>query len=106
MRQRFEERYIGRIHSLVRLTEAQNPFFAGLEDRLGEYRAVQTPDPRPLRRAGPLHPALGAGEARDDLPQQPLRARSGETGHVVYLEKADAFFATLRAFLEAKSTTY
>ena len=40
MRQRFVERYIGRIHSLVRLTEAQNPFFDGLDQRLPEYRAV------------------------------------------------------------------
>jgi pimeloyl-ACP methyl ester carboxylesterase len=43
MRQRFHDRYKDRVYCLVRLTEAQNPFFDGLEERLPEYRAVRTP---------------------------------------------------------------
>jgi 3-oxoadipate enol-lactonase len=101
MRQRFEERYIGRIHSLVRLTEAQNPFFAALTQRLNEYRAVATPT------------LILAGEHDRTIPL-PAQAKLAEifpnsryelvpeAGHVVYLERRDLFFPRLRRFLAAR----
>ncbi len=101
MRQRFEERYVDRIHSLVRLTEAQDPFFAGLEGRLGEYRAVTVPT------------LILAGEQDRAIPvwaQRKLEAvfpnsrfeLVPESGHVVYLERRELFFPRLRRFLAAR----
>jgi pimeloyl-ACP methyl ester carboxylesterase len=43
MRQRFYDRYIDNRHCLIRLTEAQNPFFGELDDNMDGYRAIQTP---------------------------------------------------------------
>jgi len=43
MRTNFFERFKDRRHCLIRLTEAQNPFFAALDARMPEYRAIQTP---------------------------------------------------------------
>ena len=43
MRQRFYERFKDKRHCLIRLTEAQDPFFAALDERMPEYRAIQTP---------------------------------------------------------------
>jgi pimeloyl-ACP methyl ester carboxylesterase len=43
MRQRFYDRYVGARHCLIRLTEAQDPFFAALDANLPGYRAIATP---------------------------------------------------------------
>ncbi len=43
MRQRFFDRYVDQRHCLIRLTEAQDPFFDDLDDTLPQYRAIQTP---------------------------------------------------------------
>lgn len=98
MRQRFADRYVDRIQSLVRLTEAQIPFFAGLDDRLDEYREIATPA------------LVLAGEQDRCIPLWAQRKLAGilprcrfellpEAGHVVYLERRDLFFPRLRRFL-------
>ena len=60
MRESFEARWKDRLHALVRLTEAQDPFFEALEANRPGYRAIRTPTlliagaeagPRPLARA-------------------------------------------------------
>jgi pimeloyl-ACP methyl ester carboxylesterase len=101
MRQRFEERYVDRIHSLRRLTEAQNPFFDGLEERLDEYRAVSTPV---LILAGAEDRAipLAAQERLATVFPNSRFELLPEAGHVVYLEQREAFFARLRRFLAAR----
>jgi 3-oxoadipate enol-lactonase len=101
MRQRFEARYVDRIHSLVRLTEAQNPFFDGLDARLGEYRSVTAPV------------LVLAGEEDRAIPVPAQRKLAGVfprgrfelvpgSGHVVYLERRDLFFPRLRKFLATR----
>lgn len=105
MRQRFAERYQDRIHALVRLTEAQNPFFAGLDDRLPEYRAVATPT---LIVAGSQDRAIPVWQQRpltEILPDTRFLTLEG-AGHVVYLEKREEFFGLLRAFCRARPTTF
>jgi 3-oxoadipate enol-lactonase len=105
MRQRFEERYAQRIFSLVRLTEAQDPFFAALPGRLPEYRAIRTPTllmPGADDRAIPLSMQRRIADILPDTRWHPI-ARSG---HVVYLEQPDAFWPALRAFLAAKRTDF
>jgi len=101
MRRRFEERYLDRIHSLVRLTEAQNPFFAGLEGRIDEYRAVAAPV---LILAGAQDRAIPpwAQEKLATIFPNSRYETVPESGHVVYLERRDLFFPRLRRFLERR----
>lgn len=98
MRRRFHERYRDRVHSLVRLTEAQNPFFDGLDDRLDEYRAI------------PVPVLILAGEQDRAIPPWAQRKIAGilphcryeeipGAGHVVYLERREVFFPRLRSFV-------
>jgi 3-oxoadipate enol-lactonase len=101
MRQRFEERYIDRIHSLVRLTEAQNPFFDGIEERLDAYRAVTTPT---LVLAGAQDRAIplwAQAKLAEVFPHSRYEVLP-EAGHVVYLERRDLFFPRLRHFLASR----
>jgi len=105
MRQRFHDRYKDRVHSLVRLTEAQNPFFEGLDDRMPEYRAIQTPT---LLVAGSQDRCLPLWQQErilDIIPDIRYELVEG-AGHVVYLERQDIFFPMLKAFMSAKSTDF
>ena len=101
MRQRFEERYRDRVHSLVRLTEAQDPFFAGLEGRLPEYRAVTAPT---LILAGAddrTIPPRAQAKLAEIFPRSRYE-EVPEAGHVVYLERRDIFFPRLRRFVKTR----
>jgi pimeloyl-ACP methyl ester carboxylesterase len=105
MRTRFFERYRDRVHCLVRLTEAQNPFFDGLDPLLPEFRAIQTPT---LIVAGGQDRAIPLWQQRkllDVIPDTRLLVIEG-AGHVVYLEEREAFFGVLRAFLGSGRTDF
>lgn len=105
MRRRFFERYKDRIHSLVRLTEAQDPFFEGLDERLDDYRAVRTPT---LLVAGEQDRAIPLWQQKrmlDVFPDIRLELVEG-AGHVLYLEKKEVFFPMLTSFMRAKSTAF
>ncbi len=102
MRRGFLERYRDRTAGLIRLTEAQDPFFAALDERLPDYRAVLTPT------------LIIAGEEdRVMLPKVQQKIASilpnsrfevlSESGHVVYLEQTDRFFDLLLALVRTKS---
>ncbi len=101
MRRRFEERYIDRIHSLVRLTEAQDPFFAGLDERLGEYRAVPTPTLVVAGEQDRAIPLWAQAKLTDVFPRSRFELVP-EAGHVVYLERRDHFFPRLRRFWSSR----
>ena len=105
MRQRFEERYKGRLHCLIRLTEAQDPLFAALDANMPGYRAVTTPT---LMMPGSQDRAVPLWQQRrlmDVLPNARWH-EIPECGHVVYLERTDIFFGTLKAFMRAKSLEF
>lgn len=98
MREKFHDRYKDRVHALIRLTEAQNPFFDALESRLPEYRAIRVPT------------LVVAGEDDRCIPVKAQKKIVGiipgarwevipDAGHVVYLEKPDAFFGMLRGHM-------
>jgi pimeloyl-ACP methyl ester carboxylesterase len=92
MRAKFHERFQGSVQALVRLTEAQDPFFAALDANLPGYRAVSAPT---LVLAGAQDRAIPPPVQRKLAAVFP-NARYEEiegSGHVVYLEKPDAFFA-------------
>jgi pimeloyl-ACP methyl ester carboxylesterase len=101
MRRRFEERYAHRIHSLVRLTEAQDPFFAGVEERLDEYRAVPTPTLILAGEQDRAIPLWAQAKLAGVFPNSRFELLP-EAGHVVYLERRDLFFPRLRRFLASR----
>ncbi len=102
MRQRFEERYADRIHSLVRLTEAQIPFFAELDRRLPEYRAIATPALILAGEQDRAIPLWAQAKLAGVLPNSRFELLP-EAGHVVYLERRDLFFPRLRHFMAGRS---
>ncbi|MCP3960035.1 MAG: alpha/beta hydrolase [bacterium] len=105
MRRRFHERYRDRVHSLIRLTEAQDPFFLRLDDRLDEYRAIRVPT---LILAGGDDRAIPVRMQRpiaEVLPEVRFEVLEG-SGHVVYLEKKDAFFRILKTFMATRDLDF
>lgn len=105
MRLAFYERYRERVHSLIRFTEAQIPFFARLEDQLPNYRAILTPT---LVLAGDQDRVILPHVQRkitDILPESRFELIEN-SGHVVYLEQPDCFFGLLRGFLRAKAASF
>ena len=105
MRQRFVDRYQDRIHSLVRLTEAQDPWFAALEGHEAEYRAIRTPTlimPGAEDRAIPPWVQEKIGHILPNARFEPIP----RSGHVVYLEKPEVFWPRLKAFMAAKRTDF
>jgi pimeloyl-ACP methyl ester carboxylesterase len=105
MRQRFFDRYIDHRHCLIRLTEAQNPFFAELDDNLTAYQAIQTPT---LLLAGDQDRALPLWQQKkicEILPNTRFELIES-SGHVVYLEKPEEFFSFLRRFFASKTIDF
>jgi pimeloyl-ACP methyl ester carboxylesterase len=105
MRARFFERYRDARHCLIRLTEAQDPFFASLDEHLPGYRAIDTPT---LIMAGADDRAISASVQRqicDILPSTRFELIPG-CGHVVYIERPDVFFGNLAAFAAARSLDF
>ncbi len=105
MRQRFYDRYVDQRHCLIRLTEAQDPFFGGLEERLAGYRAIRTPT---VLIAGSQDRAIPLWQQKkilDIIPDSRWLEIPG-SGHVVYLERPDLFFGSLERFFAAKSLDF
>jgi pimeloyl-ACP methyl ester carboxylesterase len=105
MRQRFVERYRDRLHCLIRLTEAQDPFFAAVPARMAEYRAVTTPTllmPGDQDRTVPLWQQRRLLDVFPNSLWHPIP----DCGHVAYLERPDAFFGNLVSFMRAKSVAF
>jgi pimeloyl-ACP methyl ester carboxylesterase len=105
LRARFHERYKDQVHSLIRLTEAQDPFFAALEARLPEYRSIRTPT---LIMAGAEDRAIPpwVQEKLTGILPSTRFLRVPDCGHVVYIEKPDLFFGNLLRFARAKSLDF
>jgi 3-oxoadipate enol-lactonase len=105
MRQRFYDRYVDQRHCLIRLTEAQDPFFGALEANMSGYRAIPVPT---VLIAGSQDRAIPLWQQQrilDVIPDSRWLEIPG-SGHVVYLEQPDLFFGSLRRFFEAKSTDF
>lgn len=105
LRARFHDRYKDQTHALVRLTLAQDPFFAALDGNLAGYAAFPGPVlvvPGAEDRTIPPWVQRKLLGVFRDARWEPIEG----SGHVVYLEKPDEFFAILRRFLEAKSTRF
>jgi pimeloyl-ACP methyl ester carboxylesterase len=91
MREKFYDRFKDKRHCLIRLTEAQDPFFAALDAHLPLYRAIQTPT---LVMAGAEDRVIPVPVQRKlcgILPNTRFEVVA-DSGHVVYLEKPAIFF--------------
>jgi len=98
MRQRFHDRYADTTHSLIRLTQAQDPFFADLDANLGGYGAIAVPVLVMPGAEDRVIPVWVQRKLLSILPHarwQPVE----RSGHVVYLEQPDAFFDHLKHFM-------
>jgi 3-oxoadipate enol-lactonase len=105
MRERFFERFKDRRHCLIRLTEAQDPFFAALDERMPEYRAILTPT---LIMAGAEDRAIPPWVQQKlcaVLPNHRFELVA-ESGHCVYIEQPAVFFENLKRFARAKSLAF
>jgi pimeloyl-ACP methyl ester carboxylesterase len=105
MRQRFYDRYVDHRACLIRLTEAQDPFFESLEDNLAGYRAVEAPT---LILAGAHDRAIPLWQQSKLTGIFPNSRYElvPESGHVVYIERPDVFFPAIRRFMECKSLDF
>ena len=105
MRQKFFDRFRPSRHALVRLTEAQVPFFASLDEHLPQYRNIRVPT---LIMAGAEDRAIPPWVQRKlstILPDARFELVA-DCGHVVYLEKPDIFFGNLTRFMRAKAVSF
>ncbi len=105
MRQRFFDRYINYRYCLIRLTQAQDPFFAELESNLPGYRAVEAPT---LILAGAHDRAIPMWQ-QEKLAEIFPNSRYElvpESGHVVYIERPDIFFPAIREFMHTKTVDF
>lgn len=102
MRHNFHQRYCDRTTALIRLTEAQDPFFAALDARLPEYAAITAPA---LVVAGDEDRVMSPKAQRKIttvLPNSRFEVIE-DSGHVVYLEQTDLFFALMLELMRSKS---
>lgn len=105
MRQKFHDRYKDKMHCLIRLTEAQDPFFASLDEFGPQYRAIRTPA---LIMAGAEDRAIPpwVQEKLVGILPNARFERVEDSGHVVYLEKPNVFFGNLLKFTRGRSMDF
>jgi pimeloyl-ACP methyl ester carboxylesterase len=102
MRQNFDQRYRDRRTALIRLTEAQDPFFAALDQRMPQYRAIPTPT---LVIAGDEDRVMAPKVQKKItaiLPNSRFELIA-DSGHVVYLEQPARFFDLVLGLMRSKS---
>ncbi len=104
-RAKFFDRYRDKKHCLIRLTEAQNPFFENIDNDPDAYRHVMTPT---LVLTGEQDRALPQWQQKkllDILPNS-RQIMIPECGHLTYLERPDIFWPTVKRFFAAKSIDF
>ena len=104
-RLKFYDRYHYKKYCLIRLTEAQNPFFENIDNDPDAYRNVLTPT---LILTGEQDRALPPWQQRkllDILPNS-RQIMVPESGHLTYLERPDIFWPTVKRFFAAKSVDF
>jgi 3-oxoadipate enol-lactonase len=104
-RARFYDRYHDRKHCLIRLTEAQDPFFERIDRDSQAYRHVTTPT---LILTGEQDRALPPWQQRKllDILPNARQIMVPESGHLTYQERPDIFWPTVKAFFQAKSIEF
>lgn len=104
-RVRFYERYHDRKYCLIRLTEAQDPFFDTIDRDPDAYRYIQTPTLIFTGEQDRAIPSWQQEKLLEILPNSRQVLLPG-SGHMTYMERPDIFWPTVRAFFEAKSVDF
>ncbi len=102
MRLGFHERWKHKLHALIRLTEAQNPFFERLDANLEGYRAIRTPTLVMAGAEDRTIPPWVQEKICAILPNARFE-RVPDCGHVVYLEQPASFFGNFKRLAANKS---
>jgi pimeloyl-ACP methyl ester carboxylesterase len=102
MRSRFHELYHDKKYCLVRLTEAQNPFFENIDHDPNAYRNIQTPT---LILTGAHDRAIPPWQQVKLLGIIPNSRQIllPECGHMTYMEYPDIFWPLVKKFFAAKT---
>lgn len=98
-------RYHDKIYCLIRLTEAQNPFFENITRDPQTYRSVMTPT---LIFTGEQDRAIPPWQQKkllDILPNS-KQIMVPESGHLTYLERPDIFWPTVKKFFDVKTVDF
>ena len=104
-RLKFYDRYKDRKYCLIRLTEAQDPFFENIDNNPDTYRDVMTPT---LILTGEQDRAIPPWQ-QDKLVEILHNSRQimlPECGHMTYMERPDLFWRILREFFKTKSVNF
>jgi pimeloyl-ACP methyl ester carboxylesterase len=104
-RAKLYDRYYDNKHCLIRLTEAQDPFFANIDGDPDAYHDVRTPT---LIFTGEQDRAIPPWQQRkllDILPNS-CQIMLPESGHMTYLERPDIFWPTVQEFFGAKTVDF
>ena len=99
---KFYDRYKDKKYCLVRLTEAQNPFFENIDHDPNAYRNTHTPT---LILTGEQDRAIPPWQQQkmvEILPNS-RQVMIPECGHMTYMEKPEFFWPLIRKFMTAKS---
>lgn len=101
MRQGFYDSYHDKTYCLIRLTEAQDPFFARIDADPDLFRHIHTPTLLLTGEQDRAIPPWQQGKILDILPNVRQISLPG-SGHMTYMERPDIFWPALRAFWQAK----
>jgi len=104
-RYKFYDRYKDKKYCLVRLTEAQDPFFENIDNDPDAYRHVMTPTLILTGEQDRAIPPWQQVKMLDILPNC-RQIMLPECGHMTYMERPDIFWPTLRMFFAAKSIDF
>ena len=104
MRQGFFDDYHGKEYCLIRLTEAQDPFFARIDGDPDLYRGVTTPTLILTGDQDRAIPPWQQAKLLNILPNARQIIVPG-SGHMTYMERPDIFWPAVRAFFAAKSVS-
>jgi len=105
MRKNFYDRYKNRVHSLIRLTLAQDPFFDYIDKNPDAYKNVKIPTLIISGREDRAIPLWMQQKMCNIYPDNKLVVLP-ESGHLTYLERPDLFWTNFKAFVRAKSTKF
>lgn len=105
MRQGFFDDYHGKEYCLVRLTEAQNPFFARIDADPDLYRSVRTPTLLLTGDQDRAIPPWQQARLLEILPNARQIIVPG-SGHMTYMERPDLFWPAVRRLFEEKSVDW
>ncbi len=104
-RYKFYDRYRNHKYCLIRLTEAQDPFFELIDRDPDAYRHIHTPTLIFTGEQDRAIPPWQQAKLLDILPNC-RQVLLPECGHMTYMERPDIFWPTIKKFLEAKSVDY